>query len=292
MGLFLFCDMTSRFVAGRELFRLAASAKVPHTSEAARNRTYLGGIEAWFAGFTDPRESKTLFDQTLSDATSFQLDRDLAFARVLAAFSTQRIGAQLTSQATEALAFFEKHGYDWECGAAYEALTNAESSPRKALELAQKSTAIRQAIGDHWGVALGRYTEAAILESMGDLSGAVEGFAASADLRRELDLDPAGLALCLIHLGKLKHELRRVAQARRDLEEGARIAGQIGYPLAVAAGFEQLAILEAAAHRPVVSRRHARAAAGAYRTAGFPDRAANVEQALRESTGLSESGTS
>ncbi len=292
MGLFLFCDMTSRFAAGRELFRLATSAKAPRTPDAARNRAYLGGIEAWFAGFIDPRTAKSLFERALADAAPLRLDRDLAFVRILAAFSTTRIGAPLASQASEALAFFEKHAHDWECGAAYEALTGAESSPRKALKLAQKSTAIRQAIGDHWGVALGRYTEATILESMGDLGGAVEGFAASADLRRELDLDPAGLALCLVHLGKLKHDLRRVAKARRDLEEGAKIAGQIGYPLAVAAAFEQLAILEAAAHRPAVSRRHAKSAADAYRTAGFAERAANVGRVVRERTGSSEPGTS
>ncbi len=282
MGLFLFCDMTSRFAVGRELFRAAATSEGLAGAAPVGLCVYLRGIEAWFTDFCDARASKHMFGEALARAADLPLNRDLAFVRVLASFSSLRFGASLRSQMQEAVAFFDEHGHAWEAAAARDSMTNAVRASPEALDYVRQSLEIREEIGDRWGIALGRFSEAMILQELGDLDGAAEAFTASANLRRQLGLDSAGLAFCYIRLGRLKAQLRRPAQARRDLEEAERIAAQIGYSFAAAQAFEGLAALEAAAHRDATARQYARNAAQAYLAAGYADRAAVVSRMLAE----------
>ncbi len=278
MGLFLFCDMTSRFASGRELFRLAATAETRRGREAVRRRAYLRGLEAWFCGFVDPYAARDLFREATGGIAKLPLDRDLAFIRVLAAFSTHRVGTPLDAEVTPALEYFEAHGCRWEAGAAYEALVNTRGDVAGSLDVARRSIAIRQDIGDHWGVALGRYTEALILQEMGHLDEAAKEFTASAELRKEIGLDLAGRATCYAQLGRINSQLGRTAEARRDLEQAYDIAKQVGYALVAAVTLDYRASLEAAARRPGVARRYAEEAAETYAAAGFPDRAAAVRK--------------
>lgn len=280
MGLFLFCDMTSRFAVGRELFRVAAESAGAADPEADSFCAYMRGLEAWFADFCDARASKHMFGEALARASDLPLTRHLAFVRVLATFSSLRFGASLRSQMQEALDFFDEHGHAWEAAAARDSMTNAVRASPEALDFVRQSLEIREEIGDRWGIALGRFSEGAILQELGDLEGAIRAFSASAELRRELRLDSAGVAFCHVRLGRLKAQLRRPAQARRDLEEAERIAAQIGYSFAAAQAHEGLAALEVAAHRPITARQHARSAAQAYLAAGYADRAAVVSRML------------
>jgi tetratricopeptide (TPR) repeat protein len=282
MGLFLFCDMTSRFALGRELFRAAADAPSDGAADDRSARAYLRGLEAWFTDFCDARASKRMFGEVLGRAAELPLNRDLAFVRVLATFSSLRFGASLRSQMQEAIAFFDERGHAWESAAARDSMTNAVMASPEALEYIRESLEIREEIGDRWGIALGRYSEGAILHELGDLEGAIASFAASADLRRSLGLDAAGLAFCYIRLGRAKAQLRRPAQARRDFQEAERIATQIGYSLASAQAYEGLAGLEAAAHRIPPARQYAKSAAAAYLAAGYADRAAVVSRMLHD----------
>lgn len=278
MGLFLFCDMSSRFAEGRELFRLAAESESGETEDAARRRAYLGGFEAWFTGFVDPPTAIALFQRALAEAADLPLDRDLGFIRVLAAYSRWRLGIDFQPGIRDAMAFFDTYDHAWENAAAHEASIGPDDGLDRALALVRESIAIRERIGDRWGVALARHTEATLLEKAGDADGAICGLTASATLRRELGLDSAGLAFCHTGLGRLKALLGLKKEARRDLEEAERLATRIGYPFAAAVALEELVGLDVAEGKTALATRHARAAAAAYRAAGDPHLAAEIER--------------
>ncbi len=280
MGLFLFCDMTSRFLLGRELFRLAAGAAEGKKPETVRRGVYFSVLEAWFAGFVDMPAAKDLFVSTLERGARLPLDRDLAFAWTLAAFERRRLDMDSYPQQREALAYFDEHGHAWEAGAACEALTASDIELPEALALARRSSAIRRRIGDGWGVAMSLCSEGFLLEAMGDLEDAARKLEKSADLRRELGLDPAGLAASCVALGRIEVKLGRTADARRNLEEAVSVGSRVGYVLVSAVALRDLALLETKAGHPEIAREHAQGAVQAFLAAGLPGEAAEMGRAL------------
>jgi tetratricopeptide (TPR) repeat protein len=273
MGLFLFCDMTTRFAQGASLFGLAADAS---EDPARAQRAYFRGLEAWFTAFADPAEAAHKFQQSLNDADGLSLSRDLGFIRVLLSFAgDRRAPSTPRADVEDALRFFEEHDLTWEVATACDALTFCHAPPAAALVLVDRSIAIRETLGDAWGVALGRYSKAVVLEQMGELGQAHVELQASAELREHLGLDPHGLWDCYLRMAAVREKLGRLEESAQALQKAFEIAARIRSPFAEGRTHEQLARLEIRRRRRGSARQHADRAVACY------EEAHRAEDALR-----------
>jgi predicted ATPase/DNA-binding SARP family transcriptional activator len=280
MGLFLFCDMTTRFAQGASLFRLAADA----SGEPARApRAYFRGLEAWFTTFDDPEEASRQFQQSLDDAAGLSLNRDLAFVRVLLSFAGgRRAPSTPRAHVEDALRFFEEHGLTWEVATACDALTFSQATPAAALVLVDRSIAIRETLGDAWGVAMGRYSKAIVLEKTGDLEQAHVELQASAELRESLGLDPYGLWGCYLQMAAVREKLGRLEESAKALQKAFEIAARIRRPFAEGRTHELLARLDLQRRRVGSARQHIDHAVACYEAAHRAEDALRARQMLSE----------
>ena len=292
MGLFLFCDMTTRFAQGATLFRFAADASAAARDKAGRARhAYLRGLEAWFTGFVNPVEAAVRFRDSVDAASKLELNRDLAFVRVLVAFSAAgRVPSAPQIDAGSALRLFDENGLAWEAAAACDALSLLAPDTGQARAFIERSLAMREALGDHWGVAMTRFSNALLLEQEGDLEQARTEIEASIELRETLDLDPHGLCNCYIQMGEVDRRLGRLEESARNLEKALEIAVRVRGPLAEGLAQEQLAHLDLARGRTADARAHALRAAAAYEAAYRIDDALRARRLVSESTSRRKSG--
>ncbi len=292
MGLFLFCDMTTRFVQAASLFRLAADAVQRTSTKTGRTqRATFRGIEGWFTTFADPAAAAQRFEESFSDAASLPLNHDLAFVRILAAFAGHH-RAPRTPRADDedALRFFEEHDFVWETAAACEALSAYQAAPAAALALVDRSVALRESLGDTWGVALGRLSRGLVLERMGKLDEALAEARASADLREGAGLDPQGLWGCFITMGVLEGKLGRPVQSARHFDKAIEIAVHIHNPFEEGVAHEQLARLGLSRGHSRSAREHAERAAACYDAAHRADDAVRVRQLASEASQRRKTG--
>ncbi len=265
MSLFLFCDMTTRFTQGADLFRLAADAAAKARDKGGRaRRAYFRGLEGWFTAFVDPADAALHLQQSVDDARRLELNRDLAFVRVLITFSAEgRAPAAPQVDTEEALRFFEERGFAWEAAAACEALS-AAAAPPAALALVERSLTMRKALGDLWGIALGHFAKASVLVRAGDLKAAQHELETSAEIREDLSLDPHGLWGCYVGLATIERKLGQFEKSSRDLAKALDIASRIHSSFAEGRTCEELALLDLACGRTASAREQIRRAAAAY----------------------------
>ena len=280
MALFLFCDMTTRFAQGASLFRFAADAS---KKPAQAQRAYFRGLEAWFTTFDDPEEASQQFQQSLDDAAGLDLNRDLAFIRVLLSFAAgRRAPSTPRADVEDALRFFEEHELTWEVATACDALTFSQATPAAALVLVDRSIAMRETFGDAWGVALGRYSKAIVLEQMGELEQAHVELEASAKLREHLGLDPHGLWDCYLQMAAVREKLGRLEESAQALQKAIEIAARIRRPFAEGRTHELLARLDLKRRRAGSARQHMDRAVTCYEAADRAEDALRARQLLSE----------
>ena len=280
MGLFLFCDMTTRFAQGASLFRFAADAS---KKSARAQRAYFRGLEAWFTTFEDPEEASQQFQQSLHDAAGLGLNRDLAFIRVLLSFAAgRRAPSTPRADVEDALRFFEEHELTWEVATACDALTFSQETPAAALVLVDRSIAMRETLGDAWGVALGRYSKAIVLEQVGELEQAHVELEASAKLREHLGLDPHGLWDCYLQMAAVREKLGRLEESVQALQKALEIAVRIRRPFAEGRTHELLARLDLQRRRASSARQHMDRAVECYEAAHRSEDALRARQLLSE----------
>ena len=292
MSLFLFCDMTTRFVQGASLFHLAGDAAAGARGKVGRARySYLRGLEGWFTAFADPIEAAARFRESENLAAQLELNRDLAFVRVLALFSVYGLApAAPRTDVGAALQFFEQHGHAWEAAAAYDALSPLEATPAASLALAERSLAMREELGDLWGVAMGRYSKALVLAQIGKLELARGELEASAELRESLGLDPHGLCGCYLEMGAVEGNLGHLDESAQHFEKALEIAARIRSPFVEGKAHERLARLDFERGRPSSGRQHVDRAVECYEAARRVDDALRVRQLLSETPRRRETG--
>jgi tetratricopeptide (TPR) repeat protein len=149
---------------------------------------------------------------------------------------------------------------------------------------------MREALGDHWGVAMTRFSNALLLEQEGDLEQARTEIEVSIELRETLGLDPHGLCNCYIQMGEVDRRLGRLEESARNLEKALEIAVRVRGPLAEGLAQEQLAHLDLARGRTADARTHALRAAAAYEAAFRIDDALRARRLVSESTSRRKSG--
>ncbi|MEW5826446.1 MAG: BTAD domain-containing putative transcriptional regulator, partial [Candidatus Bipolaricaulota bacterium] len=280
MGLFLFFDMTSRMTEGAELFSRAVDAAAVEPDLACRS--VLRGFHAWFTAFLDPKRGAELFRESLALAAPLSLDRGLAFIRVLAAYSRGRCPLTETPDLREALSWFERAGLVWEAGAACDALAAGRPAEPESLELAARGIALKESIGDHWGVALGRHSKAVILAAKGDRAAARAEIQASAELRKHLGLDPQGQMNCQAYLGRLALDADEPAVAVGHFEQALAIAQRLRAPADEASAQACLARCRRALGDHADAERLARAAIAQYEALHRVDEALAARRWLEE----------
>ncbi len=284
MGLFLFCDMTTRFAQGASLFRLAADAAAgaPRKEGRARLATFRG-LEAWFTAFADPAEAAERFQESIDVAAKLDLNSDLAFVRVLIAFAgNRRAPSTPRANVEDALRFFEERELAWETATACDALALIQVTPAAALALVERSIAMRETLGDLWGVALGRFSRAVILAEMGEFEQARAELQLSAELRENLELDPHGLCGCYLEMGAVESKLGHLEESAQDFEKALEIAARIRSPFVEGKAHEGLARLEFERGRSSSARQHVDRAVECYEAAHRVDDALRVRQLISE----------
>ena len=284
MSLFLFCDMTTRFAQGASLFHLAGDATAGARGKVGRARySYLRGLEGWFTAFADPIEAAARLKESENLAARLELNRDLAFVRVLALFSRYGLApAAPRTDVGEALQFFEQHGHAWEAAAACDALSPLEATPAASLALAERSLAMREGLGDLWGVAMGHYSKALVLAQIGELELARGELEASAKLRESLGLDPHGLCGCYLEMGAVESNLGHLEESAQHFEKALEIAARIRSPFVEGKAHERLARLEFERGRSSSARQHVDRAVECYEAAHRVDDALRVRQLISE----------
>ncbi len=267
MALFLLCDMTTRFAEGRELFREAADAAAAASAPA---QGYLRGLQAWFTNFFDGEESERLFRDSRRAVRGRPRDRDTAFVDVLAAFSHHENSELRTAELEEDLRFLEAEGYRWEFAAGAEAICyrHAKDSLERAVAAAKRSLEVRKELGDAWGLALGLFSLAVCDLELKRFDEARAGFARSAEIRRQLDIDPYGQMGCFIQVAQVERRLARPDAAAAAFAEALALAERVHQRLAASHCHRMLAEIALERNRKDEAAEHAQAALGI--CAAFP----------------------
>lgn len=261
MGLYLLCDMTTRFAEGRELFRAAAAAAAEQGAPPPVCG-YLRGLEAWFTRFFDVGESERLFGESCRALREGPRDRNSSFIHVLVTFSGYRGVGLTTAEIEEDLAFLEAQGHRWEFAAGAEAVSGryVDGSPERAVKSVQRSIEVRTELGDAWGLALGAFSLALCDLRLQQFEEARAGFLKSAAIRRRLDIDPYGQMECLIEVARVDRRLGRLEDASARLNDSLDLAERVRQRLSAAYCHRVLAEIALEMDRLGEAAEHAQAA--------------------------------
>lgn len=117
---------------------------------------------------------------------------------------------------------------------------------REAIGFAKASLDLR-ALDDHQGRAISLTNLGTIHEGQGDQEEAIRTYRAAA-AEAEKAKEPKGLAITAVNLGIQLRKMGRPEEARRYLEDGLRIAGEIGFARLRVAARRELGLVMCALH--------------------------------------------
>jgi len=286
MALFLYCDMRNHFDEGDEFFAAAVRDLPEAQTEAERLLAgYVHGFHAWFARMRKRgSSSEAIFHRSLEILEPLGERRELAFIRLLWAFSGYASHATRTEVLRRALAVFERNELPWEMAETLEALAWSvhEDDPEAAIEMASRSAATHEALGDPWGIALAKYTLGMLRSFVKDYPGARADLLESLELRRENDLDPIGAIYCTVALGRISQETGDPEESTSWYERALTSAEDLDATWAQAWAQEALANLHAEAGDKGSATAFATAARDLYASGDAADSVERCERLLEQ----------
>jgi DNA-binding SARP family transcriptional activator/predicted ATPase len=234
---FVLHDILGRWVEGAQRFhdaRLAlADARDP------QGRLVLGFAlvaEGWFMRERDWNRAIELIRAGAEILDALEPSPESAYAGTLAAVEIAvEDRAEAERRVRRTCAQLEALGDRWGLGLALEILAHVVEGDAQREQFIQRSLALRREIGDRWGTALSYHAAALVASARGEYERARELLTRSLALRRELDIDPFGTAMCLLDLGWASLDEGAERDAERRFTESLALAEAHGMRYSIVA---------------------------------------------------------
>ena len=296
--LFLFYDIRNRFQEGAEMFREAASALdegdvnlgvVQNGTDSGPTEVkhallgLLRVLQGWFLHFFAPDKAQAILQRGIEYLDPLGMREELALANILSLYADAWSPSGLEQRMRDSLAFFEANGDIWGIALALDALsfTLCQEDYAAAETYAQQSLELRRQLGDRWGMALALYTLGWIAEHQGIWQAAKRRFRESAELRRAIREDMAGVMDCLNGMGRVARRMGDHDEAQQLYLEAQALAREMGDRWRIALSLENLGLVACDLKAYAGARCYFEESLTLYQEIGVEDRVAAVTAIMR-----------
>ena len=252
--LFLFYDISSRFVEGASMFEDALGAITKTTNDVDNSLIYLlqAGY-AWFSRYADIEVSERVFNTSITGLAHTPDRARRAFVLVLSTLHSVSIPEEERIRRLHAgREIFSSLGDAWGEALALEGLAYAytHSNPRIARSFVSESLSIRQSNRDRWGISLALFIYGYVLESFGKNDLALDQYEKSAQIRQELGQDLDGTLGCMLSIARINLKQGLYHQCEQRLLSVKQIGFKNGLYIRVAESLEDLITLSLICEHP------------------------------------------
>jgi predicted ATPase len=279
--LFTLLQLQNYFVDGVALFGELGSSDCTGRSGSAKVTRYLGEFfEGWFLVHDDERTGLEKVHQARSRLERVEAPADV---RAMATVLTTHIDVGTRSRPTVAreelegcLEHFTSLSDEDGIALSLEALglLVAVHSAEEALPIVARSLAIREGMGDQWGVASVLVVLGGVLVGLRDFAEAERALTRALAIHRRLQMDPFNEMGAWAELAWVSHLTGRMEESRDRFRSAYDLARTIGAKVALGSTAESLARISHAMGEQDVAERYADEAVALYTENGDAKRLA------------------
>ena len=232
---FLLHDVSSRWAEGEQRFHEAGAALVQAADPQGRLVHGFSLVaEGWFLRESDWQRAIGLIHAGEEILGSLTLSLESTYGRTLAAVETLVVDRAETERRLQRVAAEQEGlGDRWGLALTLEIFSLAAADAAERERYALRSLALREEIGDRWGTSLANYIAGLAARARGEYGLTRERLTRSIALRRELDIDPLGVASCLLQLGWTALEEGEGREAERWFTECLDLSREHGCRLMI-----------------------------------------------------------